>query len=179
MRPDTNSILPSARTVLNVLAYPDNQLPHRLPELVTALRELHAQHSLHARATTDMATEGLHPAAVAVAARTASVCAFEVEHTIYAIDCEVARRLQARSVVAAASAPRHSESVGAVFSRMVQLWIEVDDHREGTDLLPAGPALFELLGSYTDLCDELVLGVRQLPTPRRPLLCRSEADGAS
>ncbi|MFJ2837381.1 hypothetical protein ACIO52_18685 [Nocardia sp. NPDC087230] len=142
------------------------------------MRELHAHHRLHRRATADLALAGLPPAAVAEAAETASEAASEIEHAVYAIDCEVARRLQAKFMVPAASVPRHSESVGAVLSWVVELWIEVDEHREGTESLPAAPALADLLDAYTDLCEELVLGLRQLPTPRRPLPYRAEADGA-
>ncbi|MFD4356751.1 hypothetical protein ACFWPX_29665 [Nocardia sp. NPDC058518] len=177
-RPDVHPILPSVTTVLTVLINPDDLIPHRRPELVTALRELHAHHRLHRSAAADLAIEGLPSAAVSEAAELACVAASDIEHTVYAIDCEVARRLRARSVVPQATAPRHSESVGAVLSRVVGLWIEVDDHRDGTEHLPAAPQLFELLDAYTHLSVELALGARQLPTPRRPLPCRSEADGA-
>lgn len=176
--PEYHPILPSVTTLLNILVHPDQVPPHRRPELVTALRELHELHRLHRSATGDLAIEGLSPAAVSEAAETASVAAAEITECVAVIDIEISRRLTAMAVVPDPTAPRHSESVGSVFSRMVGLWIEVDDHRDGTETLPAARQLAELLDAYGDLTAELVVGERQLPTPRRALSSRPEPGGA-
>ncbi|MFF5037000.1 hypothetical protein [Nocardia salmonicida] len=168
-RSDTRPILPSPKTVLEALATPHAVLPHRHPELIIALQQLHAQHRAYRAAATDLATEGLPPAVLTVAAATVTAVASDVEHTIFQIDCEIARRIESGSVAVGSSAPHHTESVGAVLSRVVLLWIEIDTHRDGTTELPEALELFQLLGAYDALREEVATGARRLPTPRRPL----------
>ncbi len=164
---DLRPILPSPKTVLEAIATPQTVIPHRRPELITGLQELHALHLAYRKAATDLATEGMPEPVLRAASTAVSRLAAAVEDTIFEIDDTIARRL-ASHVGTSIKAPLHTESVGAILSRLAVLWIEVDAHRDGTEHLPEAIELFELLGAYGALRDAVTSGERQLPTARRP-----------
>ncbi|MFF2088517.1 hypothetical protein ACFVVM_32440 [Nocardia sp. NPDC058176] len=167
MRPDIRLILPSPQTVLEAFATPEAVIPHRRPELIAGLHRLHTLHRAYRAASTDVATEGLPESVLRDASASVTSLGADIEHTVFEIDAEVARRLDAHGG-ASFDAPLHTESIGAILSRVALLWIEVDAHREGTQELPAAVELFELIGAYGSLREAIASGNRQLPTVRRP-----------